>query len=114
MVVSLQLTIDADRCGKRKERGILGILKLLFPGRRIEVSISSSGRGRHFVVHNASDNWDEISRYRRMLGDDRLRLEIDKIRKTCRANTQVLYTQKRRRMARAIHSERAPSRPWKW
>jgi uncharacterized membrane protein len=68
---------------------------MLFPGKKIEYRRSSGGRGFHIVVHNAGSE-EEVIRFRNFLGDDSLRLYIDRFRGNCGCETQVLFTQKRK------------------
>lgn len=90
----MRLTIDLDRCSRSKLENHLTLLRMLFPGRKIEYRRSASGRGYHIVVHNAGSE-EEVMRFRKFLGDDPLRLHIDRFRGNCGCETQVLFTLKK-------------------
>jgi len=99
----MRLTLDIDRCGERRARGVWNLLRFLFPNHRIQERVSASGKGRHFIVYGAGKDWDEICQMRRWLGDDPKRLKIDQIlRKACHLQTQVLFTVKGGRHVKVV------------
>jgi len=99
----MRLTLDIDRCGRRKSEGIWRLLRFLFPKHRIVERISASGKGRHFIVYGVSHDWSEICQLRRWLGDDPKRIVIDDIvRHAAGVQTQILFTYKRGKKAQLI------------
>jgi hypothetical protein len=96
----LRLTLDLDRCSKRRAEGVWRLLRHLFPENRIQERISPGGKGRHFIVWGASGDWREIQQLRRWLGDDIRRIAVDEfVRHHADVQTQVLFTEKRGRFS---------------
>jgi len=111
----MRLTLDLDGMKKhwrrgfsnRKLNGKIRLVKLLFPDKGVEARVSSGGKGFHIIVHDAGDDFYELLRMRKWLGDDIRRVMMDEARFKKNMQTQVLFWKKGERTAKVIYRREA-------
>jgi pyruvate formate-lyase activating enzyme-like uncharacterized protein len=100
------LSLDLDGVSEKIMCGKLGILRVLFPDETILSRKSASGEGYHILVYTDMRYEDEIQ-YRRLLGDDEMRIMFDLNRHVSGIPEQVLFDEKIRngKVMRSEHWE---------
>lgn len=103
----MRLTLDLDRCSRKRLNGVIRLLHMVFPNRRVVARRSPSGRGYHAIVYNTGLPPDELRDFRRWLGDDSFRRLFDRHRENAGIETQILFSSKPRRTRNGLVMMRA-------
>ena len=91
----MRLTVDWDNMTLTKFMRKIGLVRVMFPNRRIESERSAGGKGFHVIVYGLPKDFQEHFNLREWLGDDEKRLHMDKLRYRDGVAINVLYTHKR-------------------
>jgi len=76
----MRSSLDWDKISVGECMARLGLLKRIFPEKRIEYRRSPSWNGYHVVVYDACDTWKKSIEYRKKFWDDPMRIQIDEER----------------------------------
>lgn len=103
----MRLTLDLDRCSRKRLIGVIKLLHLIFPTCRVVARRSPGGRGYHVIAYKTGLPPEEIKNFRRWLGDDPLRRLFDRHRGDVGIETQILFSSKPRRTRNGLVMMRA-------
>lgn len=103
----MRLTLDID--GLKRNQLLYSIIKinqLFYHGIIDEIYMSSSKKGYHIIIYGLKITFEDCINFRKMLGDDRRRIYIDKIRDRQGHSTQVLFDYKGRKKSKKLYDRK--------